>query len=190
MTQGNALFSAVLGNALINFTTYNISDLPINDISGLSINVEYTNITSSSSNCSCQQDASCAFPARIFTDRRPGPIPIVRFTVPGVVFACYIADSILQSNLGCFYNQSCTDDLIAIMASPVVLNTTALDTRARNGPQKQWPARPELAQLLFRPARPDSTLVQPGPARPDKFSRPARPGPSPKIISFKKNFFQ
>jgi hypothetical protein len=120
MIQGNALFSAIAGNIQLNFTAYNVSDL--------SINAEYTNIAGNSSNCSCLQNTSCALPARIFTSRRDGPIRIVRFTVPGVVFACYLVDSILQSNLICFYNQSCIDQLIAIMASPIVLNTLALNT--------------------------------------------------------------
>jgi hypothetical protein len=85
-------------------------------------------MTGNSSNCSCEQDTLCAHPARILTSRRDGPLPIVRFTVPGVVSACYLVDSILQSNLICFYNQYCIDELIAIMGSPVVLNTVALNT--------------------------------------------------------------
>jgi hypothetical protein len=120
MTQGNALFSAIVGIAQLNFTVDNVSDL--------SINFEYTNMAGNSSNCSCEQDTSCALPARILTSRRDGPLPIVRFTVPGLVSACYLVDSILQSNLICFYNQYCIDELITIMASPVVLNTVALST--------------------------------------------------------------
>lgn len=119
MTHGNVLLSAIVGNFQLNFT--------ITNSSRVLVNTQYITVNSDSYNCSCQQNTSCTVPAKIFTDRRSGPIPIVRFVIPGMVLACYVIDSVFQSNLVCFYNQSCIDDLIAVLESPVVLNTTALD---------------------------------------------------------------
>jgi hypothetical protein len=72
-----------------------------------------------SSSCSCEETPFCITPAFIDDE--------TFFHVPGMYFGCYIVESLLQSNLGCFYNQSCIDELRYALNSTVVLNTTALD---------------------------------------------------------------
>ncbi len=72
-----------------------------------------------SSSCSCEETPLCITPA--FMDDEAS------FHVPGMYFGCYIVESLLQSNLACFYNQSCIDELRLALNSTVTLNTTALD---------------------------------------------------------------
>ena len=72
-----------------------------------------------SSNCSCADTPFCTRPA--FIDDKNS------FHVPGMYFGCYIVESLLQSNLACFYNQSCINELRHALNSNVILNTTALD---------------------------------------------------------------
>jgi hypothetical protein len=72
-----------------------------------------------SSSCSCEETPFCVTPA--FMDDEAS------FHVPGMYFGCYIVESLLQSNLACFYNQSCIDELRLALNSTVTLNMTALD---------------------------------------------------------------
>jgi len=72
-----------------------------------------------SSNCSCEETPLCVRPAFIDDENT--------LQVPGMYHGCYIVESLLQSNLACFYNQSCVDELRYILNSTLSPNTTALD---------------------------------------------------------------
>ena len=77
-----------------------------------------------SSNCSCDNTPFCKIPAFIDDENS--------FHISGFYFGCYIVESLLQSNLGCFYNQSCIDELRQALHSSVTVNTTALDSTAQS----------------------------------------------------------
>ncbi|CAF4234895.1 unnamed protein product, partial [Adineta steineri] len=47
--------------------------------------------------------------------------------VPGFYMACYIIESLLQSDLRCFYNQTCIDQLQSYFISSSAINITSLD---------------------------------------------------------------
>ncbi|CAF3574242.1 unnamed protein product [Rotaria sp. Silwood1] len=69
--------------------------------------------------CSCGETPLCTVP--IYADENDS------FVVPGMRTGCFIIEALLQSNLICFYNQSCIETLKHIINPSIELNTTALD---------------------------------------------------------------
>ena len=108
--QANALLSSVFTNAYL----YN----PSSDSTIRSGWQRYT------ANCSCRLSYSCASKSPILNDARTQ----VRFYVPGIYISCYLVESLLQSTLECFYNQTCFDTLISFMNITWPLNVTVLDS--------------------------------------------------------------
>jgi hypothetical protein len=75
-------------------------------------------------NCSCESSAMCASQSNIYDY----PNFTELFSVPGVYTGCYVIESLLQSNLECFYNQTCINKLLSYYKSSSSMNITALDT--------------------------------------------------------------
>ena len=46
----------------------------------------------------------------------------------GFYIGCYVIESLLQSNLQCFYDQNCVDQLNSYLSSSSFMNVTALDS--------------------------------------------------------------
>lgn len=89
-TQTNALFSALVTN----YYLYNHGD---------HIHMR----TKSYSNCYCSSSAICVRPTSLYEYVTRTRL----FAVPGVYIGCYVMESVLQSTLECFYNQSCLTQL-------------------------------------------------------------------------------
>ena len=107
-TQSNALLSGDLTNYGLYTPTGSI----------------YINIYSQSySNCTCARSATCTFQSSLF-DYRDNTI---LFSVPGIYTGCYVIESLLQSDLQCFYNQTCINKLQSFLFSYTPINATALD---------------------------------------------------------------
>ncbi|CAF3976822.1 unnamed protein product, partial [Adineta steineri] len=107
-TQSNAL----LNGQLTNYALYQLSG---------SI---YTNAAPYEyGDCSCGSSATCISQSKIM-DYYSGTIYLY---VPGIYIGCYIIESLLQSDLRCFYNQSCIDELQPFLASFSQMNVSALD---------------------------------------------------------------
>jgi hypothetical protein len=66
----------------------------------------------------------CAYQSNIYDY----PKLIVLFPVPGIYTGCYVIESLLQSNLQCFYNQTCINTLQSYFAFSSSKNITALDS--------------------------------------------------------------
>ncbi|CAF1309304.1 unnamed protein product [Adineta steineri] len=107
-TQSNALVSV----RLTNYALYQLS----------SSIYTFTN-PSFYDNCSCGSSATCKSQSRIL-DYDSGTLYLY---VPGIYIGCYIIESLLQSDLRCFYNQSCIDELQPFLASSTRMNVSALD---------------------------------------------------------------
>jgi hypothetical protein len=75
------------------------------------------------SNCSCSSSPTCVEPSSIY-DYSNGAI---LFSVAGIYIGCYIIESLLQSDLRCFYNQTCINQLQSYLISSSSMNITALD---------------------------------------------------------------
>ncbi|CAF4558888.1 unnamed protein product [Rotaria sp. Silwood2] len=71
------------------------------------------------SNCSCDQTPLCTVPTYIDEN--------IRLLVPGILIGCFIVEALLQSNLFCFYNQSCIETLKHLINPYIELNTSALN---------------------------------------------------------------
>ena len=126
LTESNVLFPSLDNNLQLNIV--------VESDGNAFLTTQYTEFVSNSSSCSCQEASACVVPAIIFYDVSYAPTPVVRFVVPGIMRGCYILEAFLQSNLVCFYNQSCIDDLHSvlnttqsILLAAIELNTTALD---------------------------------------------------------------
>ncbi|CAF1592593.1 unnamed protein product [Adineta ricciae] len=108
MTQGNVLFSATL-------TNYEF--VPLSNHYFLSNPYTYDN-------CSCSLSGSCFEPYPIFNglDRT-----VILYTVPGMNAACYPVEAVLQSDLRCFYNQTCITQVQSYFNESSPMNVSALD---------------------------------------------------------------
>ncbi|CAF1486009.1 unnamed protein product [Adineta steineri] len=107
-TQSNALLSGQL-------TNYYLYTLRGNT---------YTSVTPYSyGNCSCGSTYTCKSQSSIvnYSNNR------VYLYVPGIYIGCYIIEALLQSDLRCFYNQSCIDSLQPFLALSTRMNISALD---------------------------------------------------------------
>ncbi|CAF0736565.1 unnamed protein product [Adineta steineri] len=107
-TQSNALLSGQLNNFRYNLDTNGL-------LTAYSVR--------SYGNCTCSSSATCISASPIY-DLTNGTLV---FTVPGVYTGCYIIESLLQSNLKCFYNQTCINKLQSYFQAPSFMNVTALN---------------------------------------------------------------
>ncbi|CAF0792169.1 unnamed protein product [Adineta steineri] len=106
ITQSNTLFSGRL-------TNYVVGDQGSNLIRG----------PRSYGNCTCPSSATCIIQSAIYQLSSD----TLLFSVPGVYTGCYIIESLLQSNLKCFYNQTCINKLQSYFQAPSFMNVTALN---------------------------------------------------------------
>ncbi|CAF1308194.1 unnamed protein product [Adineta steineri] len=105
ITQSNTLFSGRL-------TNYVVGDYGGNIIRG----------PRSYGNCTCPSSATCIIQSAIYELSND----TLLFSVPGVYTGCYIIESLLQSNLQCFYNQTCINKLQSYFQTSSFMNITAL----------------------------------------------------------------
>ncbi|CAF4153060.1 unnamed protein product, partial [Adineta steineri] len=106
-TQSNSLFSGQLTNYGLDTLSNN------NDV--YSYSARY-------GNCSCASSATCAYESPIYD-----PSDNVLFTVPGIYIGCYIIEALLQSNLQCFYNETCINKIQSYFTYYLSMNLTTLD---------------------------------------------------------------
>ena len=66
-------------------------------------------------NCDCDRTPECKVPSSIY--QTIGTFDRAVFTVPGLYSGCLLIESLLQSNLQCFYNQTCIDELQSYLSS-------------------------------------------------------------------------
>ncbi|CAF1143926.1 unnamed protein product [Adineta steineri] len=106
-TQSNDLFSGQL-------TNYGLYMESNNDVESYPL---------SYGNCSCASSAKCANES-IINDPTNS---YVLFTVPGIYIGCYIIEGLLQSNLECFYNETCINQIQSYFTQYLSMNLTTLD---------------------------------------------------------------
>ncbi|CAF4136438.1 unnamed protein product, partial [Adineta steineri] len=106
-TQSNSLLSG----QLTNYYLYT----PSNNIYVYSYSALY-------GSCSCAFSAKCAYESPIYD-----PSDNALFTVPGIYIGCYIIEALLQSNLQCFYNETCINQIQSYFTYYLSTNLTTLD---------------------------------------------------------------
>ena len=127
MMQIDLFTSLAINNFLLSFSM--IKSIIQNNalFSGLQTNyrqfIQNTDVISSAvryQGCSCAYSARCTEPSRIYNYSEMTSL----FTVPGFYTGCYVTESLLQSNLQCFYDQNCIDQLQTYL--PSVMQVSAL----------------------------------------------------------------
>ena len=76
--------------------------------------------------CSCRTSSTCVSRSNIYNDATSQ----VLYTVPGMFVGCYVIEALLQSNLECFYNQTCFDELKSHLNSNTPLNASIMNSSA------------------------------------------------------------
>ena len=109
ITQVNAFWSSLRSNAVAFFLSREI----------------YANwISHNFGQCSCAMSSWCSRPSSIYDDTSSNGT--VSLFVPGMYIGCYILESLLQSTLECFHDQSCFDILTSTMSASIQPNVTLL----------------------------------------------------------------
>ncbi|CAF3420766.1 unnamed protein product [Rotaria sp. Silwood1] len=74
--------------------------------------------------CSCDHSAKCIRQSSIYR-YSDGTL---LFSIPGLYLGCFAIEALLQSNLECFYNQTCINQLQTYLTHFPFMNVTALDS--------------------------------------------------------------
>ena len=93
-SQTNSLASVMSTNSLLTFNNQ-------------SIFLDYTFMVYGDS-CGCYASSTCVSNARIYVENSLSS----EWFIPGFYIGCFIVEALRQSDLHCFYHQSCVDDLI------------------------------------------------------------------------------
>ena len=78
--------------------------------------------------CTCASSATCVSQYEIVDY----PNVTRMFIVPGFYLGCYTIEALLQSDLQCFYDQTCIDNLLSYFQVSSIMNVTALDMSLSN----------------------------------------------------------
>jgi hypothetical protein len=105
-TQSNSLYSGQLTN-YAPYTTYGV----------------IVRNPKSYGDCTCSFSATCVSESSIYNLSSY----MVLFSVPEFYMGCYTIESLLQSSLLCFYNQSCIDKLQSYFQVSSLMNVTSLN---------------------------------------------------------------
>ena len=77
-------------------------------------------------NCTCEYSSACTTDAQIYQNLSG----TLAWNVPGFYIGCFIFEALRQSDLHCFYSQTCLDDLQSHWESSQVLQLQLLDPSA------------------------------------------------------------
>ncbi|CAF1483046.1 unnamed protein product [Adineta ricciae] len=80
-------------------------------------------------NCSCATTPKCKVEYSIMN----GANTTILFIVPGMYFGCYAVESLLQSDLRCFYNRTCISEIQSYLNGSTPINFKALDPNVSVG---------------------------------------------------------
>ena len=72
--------------------------------------------------CSCSASGWCVLPSLLYDQIKDNVLLVVQ----GMYTGCYVLESLLQSTLECFYDQSCFDILTSTMSASIQPNVTLL----------------------------------------------------------------
>ncbi|CAF1480785.1 unnamed protein product [Adineta steineri] len=115
-TQSNSLFSGMLTNYYLSESLGAMFRIPV-----------------SYGDCMCSSSGTCIMQSPIYqlVSGTTASADLL-FSVPGLYTGCYIIESLLQSDLQCFYSQTCINQLQSYFQVSSLMNVTALDTSLSN----------------------------------------------------------
>ncbi|CAF1341472.1 unnamed protein product [Adineta ricciae] len=80
-------------------------------------NTEVHTISNIYNGCSCSVSPTCITQSMIYDVSSYTSL----FSIPGFYTGCYVVESLLQSNLQCFFNQTCLDQLLSYISTPMTV---------------------------------------------------------------------
>ena len=80
------------------------------------------------SGCECVSSYACVAPSTV-SSAVVDPPP---FVVPGMFTGCFVIEALLQSNLECFYSETCFNQLLSRLPSVLSFNVTVLNASSRS----------------------------------------------------------
>ena len=88
-------------------------------------------------NCSCSASSQCYWQSFIYRNRTE----VIKWYVPGFFSGCFTLESLRQCELGCFYNQTCLNELIFEMRVnisfiPMAMNVSVHTRFANDAPMR------------------------------------------------------
>ena len=107
ISQANGLLSALFTNYYLALDVIYLASTPL----------EYND------QCSCSANSSCIEESVIFSNTSNSTY----WVIPGFYRGCFIVEALLQSHLGCFFDQACLETFHSRLLSDHTMNTTALD---------------------------------------------------------------
>ena len=113
INHANALFSG-------RFTNYALTSL----VSSWRTDIEFLKpVPWTYSGCICNRSSTCIEQASIYTD----DTFIAVYDVPGLYIGCAMTEAVLQSTLGCFYDQTCLGQFLSYLEGNSSIDVTVLD---------------------------------------------------------------
>jgi hypothetical protein len=113
INHANALFSG-------RFTNFDLTGL----ISSWRTDIEFLKpVPWVYSGCSCSRSSTCIEQASIYSDQTF----IAANDMPGLYIGCFMTEAVLQSNLGCFYDQTCLAQFLSYLVGNSSIEVNALD---------------------------------------------------------------
>ncbi|CAF4347812.1 unnamed protein product [Rotaria sp. Silwood2] len=125
-TYTDTLYSAFQTSELLLKTTTDNGSITL-------IEVKVSLFPNDSTECECLITPTCSLPAGFFNGTDIGIIatiwsePLNPVFVNGISFSCYPIESLLQSTLECFFNQSCLETLLQFFSNCNTLNIDVLN---------------------------------------------------------------
>ena len=111
ITQSNAILSSRLTNYALYYNNFTSS-------------ISFTTRIYSHLSCHCAISPTCVEETSFYNPSNG----LVVFLVPGFYGGCYAIESLLQSTLQCFYNQTCVDAIQFYLSSSLPLNVKTLNS--------------------------------------------------------------
>jgi len=95
--------------------------------------------------CNCASSAKCISQSAIYEY----PNKTSSFNVPGFYTGCYVIESLLQSNLQCFFNQTCVDRITEYLPLNATMNVTAIGSLSTTRFSENSTIKQLLDQLMI-----------------------------------------
>ncbi|CAF0983238.1 unnamed protein product [Didymodactylos carnosus] len=144
-TKGNQLMSALATNYYINLSDSSDSLFPVS--------YNNCNCASLQSTCLTEQIGHTDTPIINYNTHSYDCYYQPNFTVPHIYTGCYVLDSLLQSDLTCFYDQSCLNQLQSFINITLMKNygrSTAINVTALKwlSSSSKYPPNMTIAEIL------------------------------------------
>ncbi|CAF2169519.1 unnamed protein product [Rotaria magnacalcarata] len=118
----DVMFSTTRGNADL-YTSQLISNITQVD------RIDFHSVPTIYGNCSCALSGYCQQQVDMYSNGNESTYEI-KFPIPNVFIGCFVIQSVLQSTLECFFNETCLNAVQAEISSVQSINVSVLDANS------------------------------------------------------------